>query len=45
MRLSIFGVQIDLLLSRIKESFLRENPNFFEPGGLDTNINVPINER
>ena len=45
MRLNISGVQIDLLLSRIKETFLRENPSFFESGGLETHINIPIQER
>lgn len=30
MRLTLSGVQVDLLLARIKESFLREHPAFFE---------------
>jgi poly(A) polymerase Pap1 len=29
-RLTIYGVQIDLLLSIISQDFLRKNPDFFE---------------
>jgi poly(A) polymerase Pap1 len=29
-RLTVYGVQIDLLLSIINQDFLRKNPDFFE---------------
>ena len=45
MRLNISGVQIDLLLSRIKESFLRENPTFFESDNIEPHISIPIHDR
>jgi hypothetical protein len=45
MRLNISGVQIDLLLSRIKESFLRANPAFFECGEGELKGSLPIQER
>lgn len=45
MRLNISGVQIDLLLSRIKESFLRDNPDFFESGSVEAGVALPIQER
>jgi len=42
MRLTLFGVQIDLLLARIREGFLRSNPSFFDS---DTCIPSCINEK
>jgi poly(A) polymerase len=42
MRLTLFGVQIDLLLARIKEVFLRDNPSFFES---DTSFPASIQEK
>ncbi len=42
MRLTLYGVQIDLLLSIITQDFMRKNPDFFEADAND-DIYVPTN--
>lgn len=37
MRLTIYGVQIDLLLSIISQEFMRNNPDFFQADGNQDN--------
>lgn len=42
MRLTLYGVQIDLLLSIITQDFMRKNPDFFE-ADANNDVYVPTN--